>query len=106
LEPPKEAQDASVVEASRSDQKEKTNVTVLYFASIRTHLKVEQETYQTLPTLVGLKDEIIARHPDPTTRSILEGSMWSVGDEMVDLEDDVELKERDVVAVIPPVSGG
>jgi molybdopterin converting factor small subunit len=92
-------------------------ITVLYFASIRTHLSIESETFpQSAPTtlLSHLKAEIIARHPDDRTKEILSGCMWSVGDEMVDDDDenvggemaDVEVRAGEVVAVIPPVSGG
>ena len=93
------------------------SITVLYFASIRTHLSIESETFpqSTSTTLLShLKAEIIARHPDDKTKQILSGCMWSVGDEMVGDDDeevsgetaDVEVKAGEVVAVIPPVSGG
>lgn len=85
-------------------------ITVLYFASIRTHLGIEQESFPAPLTLSKLKTMIMERHPDDQTKGILRGCMWSVGDEMVG-EDDVEGEEQEikggvVVAVIPPVSGG
>jgi molybdopterin converting factor small subunit len=91
-------------------------IKVLYFASIRTHLSLESESYpqtSSPTTLSSLKSQIIARHPDNKTKEILKGCMWSVGDEMVDDDEedesepkDVQLKGGEVVAVIPPVSGG
>jgi molybdopterin converting factor small subunit len=83
-------------------------ITVLYFASIRTHLGIEQESFPAPSTLSKVKAEIVSRHPDEKTKSILEGCMWSVGDEMADEDEDgdKEIKGGVVVAVIPPVSGG
>lgn len=83
-------------------------ITVLYFASIRTHLGIEQESFPAPSTLFKVKAEIVSRHPDDKTKSILEGCMWSVGDEMADEDEDgdKEIKGGVVVAVIPPVSGG
>jgi len=83
-------------------------ITVLYFASIRTHLGVEQERFAAPLTLNSLKAQIVTRHPDDKTKLILEGCMWSVGDEMVDEDEsgEEEIKGGVVVAVIPPVSGG
>lgn len=83
-------------------------ITVLYFASIRTHLGIDQESFSAPSTLSKVKAEIVSRHPDEKTKSILEGCMWSVGDEMADEDEDgdKEIKGGVVVAVIPPVSGG
>jgi molybdopterin converting factor small subunit len=92
------------------------SITILYFASIRTHLGIERELI-TLPPdesrITDLPSAIIRQHPeDPKKlKALLEACMWCVDEEMVDLEDvDGEgarvLKGGEVVAVIPPVSGG
>lgn len=85
-------------------------IQVLYFASIRTRLERDSESFDlpSPPTLSALKTELLDRYRgDATIRELLTYCMWSVGDLMVEEEDEhVVLKEGDVVAVIPPVSGG
>lgn len=94
-------------------------ITILYFASIRTYLGTERESVA-LPLnptthksrLMDLPAAVARLHPsDPEKLArILEGCMWCVDEEMVDLDDVEEggrvLKGGEVVAVIPPVSGG
>ncbi|KAJ9096764.1 hypothetical protein QFC21_005034 [Naganishia friedmannii] len=94
-----------------------STITILYFASIRTHLDLERETVP-LPlqppssstTLADLPRIIYQLHPSEKTKQILQGCMWSVDEEMVDLEDEAEgkrvLRGGETVGVIPPVSGG
>lgn len=92
------------------------SITILYFASIRTHLGLERETIDLPLTTSGsscisdLPAAVHRLHPSEKTKQILQGCMWSVDEEMVDLEDEEEgkqvLKGGETVAVIPPVSGG
>jgi molybdopterin converting factor small subunit len=92
------------------------SITILYFASIRTHLGLERETIDLPLTTSGsscisdLPAAVYRLHPSEKTKQILQGCMWSVDEEMVDLEDEEEgkrmLKGGETVAVIPPVSGG
>jgi len=48
----------------------------------------------------------VTRHPNTNLGKVLEGSQWSVDEEMVDDPQAVELKGEEEVAVICPVSGG
>ncbi|KAJ9105539.1 hypothetical protein QFC19_003521 [Naganishia cerealis] len=94
------------------------SITILYFASIRTHLNLERETVplplpgssQSTSTISDLPQAIHRLHPSDKVKQILQGCMWSVDEDMVDLEDEEEgkriLKGGETVAVIPPVSGG
>lgn len=92
------------------------SITILYFASIRTHLSLERETIDLPLDTAGtscisdLPAAVYRLHPSDKTKQILQGCMWSVDEEMVDLEDEEEgkqmLKGGETVAVIPPVSGG
>lgn len=72
------------------------------------------------PHLADLTAALVARHPNTRLASVLESSAWSLNEEMVPDDADGEntgdpneinvgnvvLKAGDVVAVIPPVSGG
>lgn len=97
-------------------------VTVLYFASVRTHLNLEKEEIpfehlrdpdptassrsHHLTNLGAVKDAITHLHEGAALKQMLERCMWSVNDTMVDEESEQDIKPGDIVAVIPPVSGG
>lgn len=94
------------------------SITILYFASIRTCLGIERESIALPLTphdesrIADLPSAVARLHPENADKlgKILEGCMWSVNEEMVDLEDAEEsskvLQGGEVVAIIPPVSGG
>ena len=67
-------------------------------------------TTQDGPTLSDLGAILVSRHPSTKLAQVLESSAWSLNEEMVSDDPDeivaVRLKAGDVVAVIPPVSGG
>lgn len=62
------------------------------------------------PKLSDLGAVLISRHPNTKLAEVLESSAWSVNEEMVPDDPNeivaVRLNAGDVVAVIPPVSGG
>ncbi|KAF8322157.1 hypothetical protein DL93DRAFT_2071957 [Clavulina sp. PMI_390] len=59
-------------------------------------------------SLADLGSALLARHSDTKLSAVLATSKWSVNEEMVQEEEieNIVLKGGDVVAVIPPVSGG
>ncbi|KAG8968601.1 hypothetical protein FRC03_006721 [Tulasnella sp. 419] len=86
-------------------------ITILYFASAFTCTSKHRETLvlPTSPTPFSLP--MLSRLLADTyigMKEILESSAWSVNEEMVpeDEVDKVILRGDEVVAVIPPVSGG
>jgi molybdopterin converting factor small subunit len=89
---------------------------VLYFASARTCVEIDQEVIelpsgQSVVPLSHLTKIILGRHAAVASElaQILERSAWSVNEEIVSApgdDGDVAIKPGDVVAVIPPVSGG
>jgi len=79
-----------------------TQITLLYFASLRDAAGMEQETCDTrAPNLADLYTETAARHgftlPHARLRVAVDGAFahW-----------DAPLREGSTVAFIPPVSGG
>lgn len=89
----------------------KPSIRVLYFASAKTAVGLESELVE-LPessfALSSLGNLLISLHPETKLEDVLKVSAWSVDESMVELE---ELKDRrlmggEVVAIIPPVSGG
>ncbi|SCV73537.1 BQ2448_7463 [Microbotryum intermedium] len=89
-------------------------ITVLYFASVRTALEpLPSQTQLVLPTrpflLSDLRSHLVSIHRDNEAfRIALDSSQWSVDEEMIPREDEdtFELKHGQVVCPIPPVSGG
>ncbi|GHJ88154.1 hypothetical protein NliqN6_4556 [Naganishia liquefaciens] len=96
-------------------------ITILYFAAIRTllstatdHLPLPLSPHSPTSRLADLPSAIARLHPEADADAlarILEGCMWSVDEEMVDLEEEAGRGGRvlcggEIVAVIPPVSGG
>ena len=84
-------------------------ITVLYFAAVTTAVKRTSETFA-LPDdglkLVDLTKLIVSRHPNSGIDRVLEGCRWSVDSNLVYQLDSFVLEGGEVVAVIPPVSGG
>lgn len=84
---------------------ETLTVEILYFAALREHMASAGEspslprTVKTVADLRGFLEE----HRSPL-RGRLAAVRFAVGDEFV--SDDHELHPGDVVALIPPVSGG
>lgn len=88
-------------------------VTVLYFASARDAVGVVSEPVDlpsAEPSLGDLTAVLLARHQqhDAELRAVLRQSAWSVNEAIVGRDEEAALVLRpgDVVAVIPPVSGG
>ena len=88
-------------------------LTVLYFAAARDATGVSTETVELAssePLLADLSAALLERHQarDTELRAVLRRSAWSVNEAIVgrDEEASLVLRDRDVVAVIPPVSGG
>lgn len=105
-------------------------ITLLYFASARTAMGVSTEELDlprgtllfSLPSLLleRLQDGKLGTTAMSTNskgrkeelEQVFSRSAWSLNEEIVDLQEEEEqgtsttLKERDVVAVLPPVSGG
>lgn len=83
-------------------------ITVLYFAAASTATSLTSETVP-IPNpflLSSLGELLVKRHPNTNLEKVLEGSQWSVNEEMVEDPQKVELKGGEEVAVICPVSGG
>ena len=92
-----------------SDSPSRTReITVLYFAaaSTATNLTSERVPIPEAFLLSSLGQLLVTRHPNTNLGKVLEGSQWSVHEEMVDDPQTVELKGGEEVAVICPVSGG
>lgn len=80
---------------------------ILYFSSATTHTKKDSEFLSAPLALGKLFDVLDEKYPG--IRSIVLGScMVTVNLNYADLEDEpeMELKEGDEVAIIPPVSSG
>ena len=85
-------------------------ITVLYFAAASTATGLTSErvslpSNEPLP-LTSLADLLVSRHPKTNLEKVLASSQWSVGEEMVEVPEKVQLKGGEEVAVICPVSGG
>ncbi|GAA5927139.1 MoaD/ThiS family protein [Sporobolomyces koalae] len=91
------------------------SITMLYFASIRTSLVGEPDTeIIQLPsrscTLYDLRIHLVRQvhRGNLEFERALERSMWSVDEEMVEVEQERDhvLRNGQTVCAIPPVSGG
>ena len=79
-------------------------IKVLYFSSIKDKLKKSSEEF-TLNQGATLSDLIkLLKEKYPYISENLEKAMFAVNEEYVDKS--ITLKNGDIVAVIPPVSGG
>ena len=82
---------------------------MLYFASARTALDKSSERIS-LPASLAvsqLSDALLKKYNNlRELRTILQKSAFSVNEEIVYRPEDTILKHGDVVAIIPPVSGG
>ena len=87
---------------------------MLYFAASRDALDgLSTETFELASTVKYLADlpaALLQRHQEHADelKAVLRRSAWSVNEELIPREEEAttELRDRDVVAVIPPVSGG
>ncbi len=79
-------------------------VRILYFSSIKDKIKKQNEEIEITEetTIKELKEKLIEKYPE--AEGIINKSMFAVNEEYV--SDTYKLKEGDLVAVIPPVSGG
>jgi molybdopterin synthase sulfur carrier subunit len=81
------------------------SITILYFAAVRERLSKEREDIE-LPLEIadirGLSGWLETRHPG--LRGALGACRYAVGEEF--REPHHELRAGDIVAIIPPVSGG
>jgi molybdopterin converting factor small subunit len=86
-------------------------IQMLYFASARTTLGKSNESLS-IPSsppfpISKLKAFLLETNGNnPELKTVLDKSALSVNEEIIYDDDEVVLKEGDVVAVIPPVSGG
>lgn len=82
-----------------------TPIEVLYFAAIRERMGLESERIE-LPDNVETVGRLVAflEASRPALRGVLGSVRFAVGDEFVSFER--RLAPGDVVALIPPVSGG
>lgn len=83
---------------------------MLYFASARTTINKSSESV-TLPSstfpCTKLKSFLLEKYNgDGELKKVLDKSAISVNEEIIYDEDEVILKDGDIVAIIPPVSGG
>ena len=79
-------------------------ITVLYFAKMRSIMGSSREVFETTSTVKELLDKIAAVHP--SLASVIPSCAVAVNEKYVDDFSRYELKDNDVVALIPPVSGG
>jgi molybdopterin converting factor small subunit len=96
--------------ASEAQSPTSGNITVLYFAASSTATGLTSETIP-IPIipfkLTNLRDHLTSIHSQAKDlKKILDGSLWSVNEEMIVDEDEVVLRGGEIVGVIPPVSGG
>ncbi|MCK5559959.1 MAG: molybdopterin converting factor subunit 1 [Thermoplasmata archaeon] len=79
-------------------------VKVLYFASIRETAGISEETIelQTRAQLSTLKEHLTYLHP--SLKDHWESTILSVNKKYKN--SDIELKDGDEVAILPPISGG
>ncbi len=75
---------------------------LLYFSIIRERLKKDSEDMEFAGKVSELRSLLIERYPE--LEGVFKASRFAVNYEYVD--EDYELTGREVVAVIPPVSGG
>jgi molybdopterin converting factor subunit 1 len=80
---------------------------VLYFASARDVVGVASETMD-VPTSLGELTDILTSKYGTELRKILDHSLYAVNMDYVEksAEVNVMLKDKDEIAIIPPVSGG
>ncbi len=86
-------------------ERKKVRVTVKFFASYREVIEEDEEVYELLSggSLKSLRVLITTSHP--VLKDVEDAMLVSVNETFVD-DEEVELKEGDVVAFFPPLSGG
>jgi molybdopterin synthase sulfur carrier subunit len=78
-------------------------VKVLYFSQIKDKVgKNEEEVEFEGKTLKDLVDVLVNKYPD--IKDILKRSMFAVNESYETM--DYNLQDKDIIAIIPPVSGG
>ena len=78
-------------------------VKVLYFSQVKDKIgKNEEEIEFEGKTLKDLVDVLAKKYPD--IKEILKGSMFAVNESYETM--DYNLQDNDMIAIIPPVSGG
>jgi len=80
---------------------------VLYFAAARDIVGLASEVFN-LPTTLGDLTDILTSKYGEELRKILDHSLYALNMDYVEksTENKVKLKDRDEIAIIPPVSGG
>ena len=79
-------------------------IKVLYFSSIKDKLKKKEDIFN-IEENSSLEDLIfLLKEKYPEIAESLDKSMFAVNEEYTDKS--TKLKEGDVIAIIPPVSGG
>ena len=79
-------------------------VNVLFFGAAREAAGVGQATFETpIPAFVGTIKETVYREYEPVSH-FAKSLMIAVNEEYA--TDDTALKDQDIVAFLPPVSGG
>lgn len=79
-------------------------IKVLYFSSIKDKLKKKEDIFN-IEENSSLEDLIfLLKEKYPEIAESLDKSMFAVNEEYADKS--TKLKEGDVIAIIPPVSGG
>jgi molybdopterin synthase sulfur carrier subunit len=78
-------------------------VKVLYFSQVKDKVgKNEEEVEFEGKTLKDLVDVLVNKYPD--IKDILKRSMFAVNESYETM--DYNLQDKDIIAIIPPVSGG
>ena len=79
-------------------------VKVLYFASLKDKIKKSSEELEVNKNTKVKDLKIILSKKYPEIKELLESCMIAINENYVD--DNISLKENDIIAFIPPVGGG
>lgn len=81
-------------------------VTILYFAVSREAVGKDREELQLAEgwTTHALHQQLVNTYP--RLQSVMKSCVFAVNQEYVALSEDLQLKDGDEVAIIPPLSGG
>ncbi len=98
-----------------SNSQPNIKIKILYFAKIKEILKKSSDTLAIEQTDIiqsistsELMDLIISLNPEYTTRlqEVFVNTLFSLNDEYIERESNVQLKNGDEISVIPPISAG